>query len=114
MKATIPSHKSTSPIATASSSPGPSSSPTVAPLSTPFVYRGHSDKVLTAAWSPDSTRVASGGIGATVQVWDATTGNHVFIYNGRDNSSPPKVYSVAWSHDGTRIASTHEDGTVQV
>lgn len=112
---TVPSHPSTSPTATTqSTTPSPTSSPTVAPLSSPFIYRGHSDKVFTAAWSPNSTRIASAGIGATVQVWDATSGNHVFIYNGQDTSSPPKIYSVAWSHDGTRIASAHEDGTVQV
>lgn len=112
---TISSHTSTSPTATTHiTSPTPASSPTLTPLSTPFIYRGHSDKVFTAAWSPDSTRIASGGIGATIQVWDATSGNHVSIYNGQDNSSPPKVYSVAWSHDSMRIASAHEDGTVQI
>lgn len=112
---TVLTHPSTSPTATTqSTTPSPTSSPTVAPLSSPFIYRGHSDKVFTAAWSPNSTRIASAGIGSTVQVWDATTGNHVFRYNGQDNSSPPKIYWVAWSHDGTRIASTHEDGTVQV
>jgi serine/threonine protein kinase len=64
----------------------------------------------TVAWSPDGTRIASGGRDKTVQVWDAVTGHAMFTYH--DHSS--WVYTVAWSPDGTRIASAGNDGTVQV
>lgn len=34
-----------------------------------FVYYGHSDYVMTVAWSPDGSRIASGSVDRTLQVW---------------------------------------------
>ena len=45
-----------------------------------------------------------------VQVWDATSGGHVFTY--REHSS--YVGAIAWSPDGSHIASGSSDQTVQV
>jgi WD40 repeat protein len=36
-----------------------------------FTYRGHSLEVNAVAWSPDGSRVASGGNDHAVQVWQA-------------------------------------------
>ncbi len=36
-----------------------------------LIYRGHSDRVYTMAWSPDGSRIASGSNDNTVQVWQA-------------------------------------------
>lgn len=86
--------------------------------------------VLSVAWSPDGTRIASsaGGYGRagwrimdavpvldraydkTVKVWDAMTGNNVSTYEGHDKS----VTSVNWSPDGTRIASASRDTRVHI
>jgi eukaryotic-like serine/threonine-protein kinase len=84
---------------------------------TVYTYHGHSDSVNQVAWSPDSTRIASasgsvvvGTTDNTVQVWDATTGNHVYVYNG--HSGP--VTGVSWSPNGKYIASSSVDKTVQV
>lgn len=74
-----------------------------------YTYRGDSQQVFTVAWSPDSKRIASGGL-KTVQVWDAADGGNVSTY--REHSSP--VHAVAWSPDGKRIASGSWDQTVQV
>ena len=83
---------------------------TPAPIGTTFyTYRGHTDKVLALAWSPDSTRIASSSQDATVQVWDAISGNHSFMYHGNFNS----VGSVAWSPDGGRIASGDSRGATK-
>ncbi len=75
-----------------------------------YVYVGHSSMVDTAAWSPDSKRIASGSFDNTVQVWDATTGRNVFTFRGHSDV----VTTVVWSPDGKRIASGSADDTVQV
>ena len=40
-----------------------------------FVYRGHEERVevRSVAWSPDGTRIASGGGDDTVHIWSAPT-----------------------------------------
>jgi eukaryotic-like serine/threonine-protein kinase len=91
--------------------------------STLFTYWGHSTikyihngqllasgDVLTVAWSPDGKHIASGSSDTTVQVWDASTGEALFIYRGHSAG----VDCVVWSPDGRRIASASTDTTVQV
>jgi WD40 repeat protein/serine/threonine protein kinase len=82
------------------------------PLTALFAYTGHKGSVLTAAWSPDGYRIASGSYDTTVRVWDATTGWHSSIYSGHKS----EVWSVAWSPDGKYIASGggYNDNTVQI
>jgi serine/threonine protein kinase len=75
-----------------------------------FTYRGHSQLVRAAVWSPNGTRIATGSYDWTVQVWDAFDGSNVFIYKGHDDP----VEAVTWSPNGTRIASGSDDRTVQV
>lgn len=74
------------------------------------IYRGHHGRALAAAWSPDSTRLASGGGDCTVQVWQAIPADTLLTYRGHSEW----VKSLAWSPDGTRIASTGADTTVQI
>ncbi len=65
-------------------------------------YHGHNDSVLTVAWSPDSTRIASGAgsYDPTVKVWNALDGTTIYTYLHYVSLS---VRSLAWSPDGTRI-----------
>ncbi len=74
------------------------------------VLEGHAGWVLSAAWSPDGTRLASGGYDYTVRVWDMTTGAVLAVLDGHTSA----VESVAWSPDGLRLASASSDCTVRV
>lgn len=74
------------------------------------VLEGHAGWVLSVAWSPDGTRLASGGYDYTVRVWDMTTGAALAVLDGHTSA----VESVAWSPDGMRLASASSDGTMRV
>jgi len=91
---------------------GGSSNTVLSPGTTLFTYTRHKGSVLTAAWSPDGYRIASGSYDYTVQVWDAVTGWHASIYSGHKDY----IWSVAWSPDGKYIASGggYYDKTVQI
>jgi eukaryotic-like serine/threonine-protein kinase len=82
------------------------------PGTTLYTFTRHKGSVLTAAWSRDGYRIASGSADYTVQVWDAATGWHTSAYPGHKDW----VWSVAWSPDGNNIASGggSHDRTVQV
>lgn len=84
----------------------------LSPLSGALIltYTGHTQPVNTVTWSPDGTRIASGGNDNTVQVWDSSTGKRFFSFTKHTN----QVTAVAWSPDGTRIASASFDKTVQI
>ena len=47
-----------------------------------LTYRGRTNEVRTVAWSPGGESIASGGADDTVQVWDASTGGHLYTYHG--------------------------------
>lgn len=75
-----------------------------------FTYTGHSNWIWSVAWSLKSKRIASASADTTVQVWDATNGDHPVVYRLHSDT----VYAVSWSPDGNRIASAGYDKTIQV
>jgi WD40 repeat protein len=78
-----------------------------------MVSKGHTGWILgvySAVWSPDGSRIASGGVDNTVQVWLVATGGCLLTYKGHEH----RIESVTWSPDGSRIASGSMDKTVQV
>src|SRR6266566_2741161 len=96
-----------------------SSSSTPTPTPTPhrpgsifYTYRGHTDRILTVAWSPNGKYIASGSLDKTVQVWATNPGEHFqpYIYRGHTAG----VQTVAWSPDSNRVVSGAIDKTVQV
>ncbi|HEY3033682.1 MAG TPA: hypothetical protein VGJ54_03365, partial [Streptosporangiaceae bacterium] len=69
----------------------------------------HNGWVYAVAFSPDGTRLATGGNDSTAWVWDAVTGAQLIElrHNGW-------VSAVAFSPDGTRLVTGSLDKTVQV
>ena len=61
-------------------------------------------------WSPDGSRIASGGVDTTVQVWRASDGVTLYTYRGHSG----EIEGIGWSPNSTRVASAGDDGTVRV
>ncbi|KAF2681103.1 hypothetical protein K458DRAFT_310374 [Lentithecium fluviatile CBS 122367] len=71
---------------------------------------GHSSSVSSVAFSPDSTRLASGSRDKTVKIWDANSGACLQTLEGHSSA----VSSVAFSPDSTRLASGSRNKTVKI
>jgi WD40 repeat protein len=65
-----------------------------------FIQKADDYYTLNAfAWSPDQTRIASGSGNGTVQLWDANTGNFLWIADIAEQG----VADVAFSSDGKML-----------
>jgi WD40 repeat protein len=67
-------------------------------------------EVLTAVFSPDGTRIASGGFDRMLRLWDAENQEEVAQLPGHANV----LHSLAFSPDGLTLASGSADGTVRL
>ena len=66
--------------------------------------------IFALDWSPDGTRVAVGGAGPSVNIYDADTGLPVASCKGHTAG----IYAVAFSPDSTRLATGGFDGQVRL
>ncbi|QPF90390.1 caspase family protein [Bradyrhizobium commune] len=73
---------------------------------------GHKDYVVSASWSADSRRIATGGGGhdKSVNLWDADSGRMLASFAGHQED----VEAVAFFPGGTRLISASEDKTIRV
>jgi WD40 repeat protein/serine/threonine protein kinase len=74
------------------------------------VLSGHQDRIYSAAYSPDGTRIVTGSIDKTLRIWDARTGVQLVVLAGHLGN----IFSVAYSNDGTRIVSASSDKTARI
>ena len=73
---------------------------------------GHTGRVASLAFKPNSYLLASGSYDNTIRLWNVGNNNrhHVRTLRGHTNW----VISVAWSPDGRTLASASVDGTVRL
>jgi WD40 repeat protein len=71
---------------------------------------GNPGSVLGVAFSPDETRLATGGIDGTVTIWDTASGEQLLVLRGHYAF----VASVAFSPDGSQLASVGAEGAVRI
>jgi WD40 repeat protein len=83
-----------------------------------FTLYGHTDPVKSAAFSPDGTRIVTGGGGFEepfqAKVWDARTGVFLFDLKGFPPIKGFQGVSVAFSPDSKRIVTAGGDNTARV
>lgn len=72
---------------------------------------GHTGPVLCAAFSPDSTMLATGSGDSTVRIWDVLTGMPSAVLSGQHKSW---ILTVAWSSCGKYLLSGCKDNSVLV
>jgi hypothetical protein len=78
------------------------------PIGQPF--EGHTNQVMSVAWSPDGKTIVSGGYDGKVRLWD-TSGNPIGQpFKGHKDG----VYSAVFSPDGKTIVSGSRDNTIRL
>ena len=73
-------------------------------------FEGMSGFIKNLAWSPDSTRLASGDDHGTVRIWDVKSGRVLLSQPIHANT----VDELDWSPDGKYIASASWDNSVKI
>jgi WD40 repeat protein len=71
---------------------------------------GHTDAVLSVAFSPDARTLASGNADNTIKLWGVASGQLLRTLTGYTDS----VYSIAYSADGRTLASGSDDKTIKL
>ena len=72
--------------------------------------QGHKDAILSVAFSPDGSTIATGSYDKLVKLWDAATGKELRTFKEHSDA----VYSVAFLPGGTQLVSGAGDRTLKI
>ncbi|KKA23143.1 WD repeat protein [Rasamsonia emersonii CBS 393.64] len=75
-----------------------------------FLLKGHLRGVSAVQFSPDGSKIASGGADGALKVWDTLTGKLIHTFEGHLAG----ISTVAWSPDGETIASGSDDKSIRL
>jgi WD40 repeat protein len=78
--------------------------------SSPFPFWWHEGRVLSVAFSPDGSILASGGEDRLIRLWRVSDGRLLRLLSGHTEA----VSQLVFSPDGTLLASGSRDGTVRL
>jgi outer membrane protein assembly factor BamB len=73
-------------------------------------FVGHTNKVFSAAFSPDGKTLATGSADQTVRLWDVATRRQRAVLEGHADA----IWCVAFSPDGKTVASASADRTAKL
>lgn len=71
---------------------------------------GHTNSIVSVAWSPDGSYVATGSFDYSAVVWHAVSGERMHVLRGYSGH----IHSVAWKPDGSEVLTATEDGTMRI
>ncbi|MFN6454393.1 MAG: ribosome assembly protein 4 [Nostoc sp. EfeVER01] len=71
---------------------------------------GHSNGVISVAFSPNRQQLASASYDKTIKIWDVSSGKLLKTLTGHSES----VYSVVYSPNGQQLASASTDKTIKI
>ena len=75
-----------------------------------LLLAGHQERVISADFSPDGTRVVTASTDHTARIWNAMTGGVIAVLEGHKNF----LKSAVFSPDGTKVVTASGDNTARV
>ena len=83
-------------------------------LSAAIVLRGHTDRILCIAWSPDGCYLASGSDDCTVRTWEVSGFDGIASPRCTLSGHGERINALCFSPDGDMLASASDEKVVRI